>query len=36
MFFPAGIPIVAVVALIIWNVREEAKRAEHDRESKRS
>jgi hypothetical protein len=26
MFFPAGIPIVAVVALIIWSTREEALR----------
>jgi hypothetical protein len=27
MFFPAGIPIVAVVALIIWSTREEAIRS---------
>jgi hypothetical protein len=26
MFFPAGIPLVAVVALIIWNARQEAER----------
>jgi hypothetical protein len=24
MFFPAGIPFVAVVALIVWNARQEA------------
>jgi hypothetical protein len=23
MFFPAGIPLVAVVALIIWNARQQ-------------
>jgi hypothetical protein len=27
MFFPAGIPLAAVVALIIWNTRQEAKRS---------
>jgi hypothetical protein len=26
MFFPAGIPLTAVVALIIWNARQEAER----------
>jgi hypothetical protein len=26
MFFPAGIPLVAVVALIVWNTRQEAER----------
>jgi len=25
MFFPAGIPFVAVVALIIWSARQEAQ-----------
>jgi len=27
MFFPAAIPFVAVVALIIWSTREEARRS---------
>jgi hypothetical protein len=31
MFFPAGIPLTAVVALIIWNARQEAER-ERERE----
>jgi hypothetical protein len=26
MFFPAGIPILAVVALIVWSSRQEAQR----------
>jgi len=25
MFFPAAIPFVAVVALIVWSAREEAR-----------
>jgi hypothetical protein len=25
MFFPAAIPFIAVVALIAWNTREEAR-----------
>jgi hypothetical protein len=36
MFFPAGIPIVAVVALIIWSTSEEAARARRAGGSKRS
>jgi hypothetical protein len=35
MYFPAGIPFVAVVALVIWSVVEEAKRAANDAGSKR-
>jgi hypothetical protein len=27
MFFPAGIPIVAVVALVIWSTIEESRRS---------
>jgi hypothetical protein len=27
MYFPAGIPIVALIALVIWNARQEAERA---------
>jgi hypothetical protein len=28
MYFPAGIPLVALVALVIWNARQEAQRAQ--------
>jgi hypothetical protein len=27
MYFPAGIPLIALVALVIWNARQEAERA---------
>jgi hypothetical protein len=36
MFFPAGIPLTAVVALIIWNARQEAERERIRRASKPS
>jgi hypothetical protein len=36
MFFPAGIPIAAVVALIIWSTREEAIRTRKGGGSKQS
>jgi|GEM_PF-3960168 len=36
MFFPAGIPLVAVVALIVWNARQEAERQRTRGGSKRS
>jgi hypothetical protein len=26
MYFPAGIPLVALLALIAWNMRQEAER----------
>jgi hypothetical protein len=26
MYFPAGIPLVALLALIAWNIRQEAER----------
>jgi hypothetical protein len=26
MYFPAGIPFVALLALIAWNIRQEAER----------
>jgi hypothetical protein len=31
MFFPAGIPFIALVALVIWNARQEAERAQAER-----
>jgi len=27
MYFPAGIPLIALVALVIWNARQETERA---------
>jgi hypothetical protein len=36
MFFPAGIPFVAVIALIIWSAREETARTQSGGGSKRS
>ncbi len=24
MYFPAGLPLIAVIALVIWNARQEA------------
>jgi len=27
MYFPAGIPLLAVVALVVWNTRLEMQRA---------
>jgi hypothetical protein len=30
MFFPAGIPLVALVALVIWNAREAERRRSTD------
>jgi hypothetical protein len=35
MFFPAGIPILAVVALIVWNSRHEAERQRGSASSKK-
>jgi hypothetical protein len=34
MFFPAGIPLAAVVALIIWNTHQEAKHGKSSRQTK--
>jgi hypothetical protein len=36
MFFPAGIPLTAVVALIIWNAWQEAERERNRSGSKPS
>jgi hypothetical protein len=36
MFFPAGIPFAALIALIAWSIREEAKRQRRDNDSKRT
>lgn len=35
MYFPAGIPLLAVVALIVWNAMQEAERARKGAASKR-
>jgi hypothetical protein len=31
MYFPAGIPLIALVALVIWNARQETERAQAGR-----
>jgi len=36
MFFPAGIPLLAVVALIIWSARQEAEHKQDNGGSKPS
>jgi len=36
MFFPAGIPLLAVVALIIWSARQEAQHKPDSGSSKRN
>jgi hypothetical protein len=35
MFFPAAIPLLAIVALIAWNTYEEAKHHRNDGASKK-